>query len=133
RRVVEHPQPLLARRKRRVGRERAQLDLDLGCEFGDLGSGRAERASQLLAALPARPVAKRLDERKIRRGRFVLVAAATQNRRTGFLRVCDQVLRKPRLAHTWLAREQHEMASRLLCLVPVRSELLLLAAAADEL
>ena len=43
--AVEHPQALLARRKRRVGRERAQLDLDLGCEFGDLGRGRAERRS----------------------------------------------------------------------------------------
>ncbi len=130
--VVEQPQPLFAGRQRRVGGERAELRFDFGRELGHFRRGRPEPGAQLLDTLPVRPLAQRLDERQIGRGRFVLVATAAQKRRPALPRMRDQFLREPRLAHARLAGQQNQMPACLQRLVPVLLQLRELGGASDE-
>ena len=131
--VVEQAHALLAGRQRRIGRERTQLGFDLRRELRDFRRRRAERRAQLFRALPARPLAERLDERQVRRRRLVFVAAAAQQRRAALLRMRHEILRQARLAHARLARQQHQLPARLLRIGPVLAQLRRLAAAADQL
>ncbi len=131
--VVEQSKPLFAGRQRGVGDERAELRFDFGRELGHFHRGRPQLGAQLFDTLSVHPLAQRLDERQIRRGRFVLVATAAQNRCAALAGMRDQFLREPRLAHARLAGQQDQMPARLLRLVPVLLQMCELDGASDEL
>ena len=151
--VDEHQQPALRRQRRAANARRCRT---AACAPRSAKAARWARARPALisisganlaisvavapsavrscsGALPARPVAERLDERQIGRGRLVLVAAAAQDRRAGSCACAIRSCASRVLPTPGFAREQHEVPARLLRLVPVLLELLLLAAATDEL
>ena len=117
--MVEQAKPLFRGWQGGIGRQRSQLGGYLRRKLGDLGRRVAERCAQLRRAVPPRPLAKRFEERQVRGGGLVLVAAAAQDHCARFLRMGDQLLRQPGLAHARLARQQHQLSARLLRRVPV--------------